>query len=860
MRVHELAKQLNIPPKEMITVLNDLGFSEIKSNFNAVSDDMVKAATAKHGKGAPAAAPAAKAPAAPAAKAPTPAPAQAAPKAPAPAPQAPAAAPAAKAPTPAAPQAPAAAPAAKAPAPAPQAPAAAPAAKAPAAPQAPQARPAQPMAQPQRPAQPMGQPQRPAQPMGQPQRPGQPMGQPQRPGQPMGQPQRPAQPMGQPQRPGQPMGQPQRPAQPMGQPQRPAAQAAPGPRTAGRPGAPASKKPGSERRGERDEAQREGKGGRRGRDRDRGGEAALATMPKVVKLSGSLTVKELADKMHIRETEIIKRLFMKGIMATINQTLELDVADTVAREMEYEVELVDPNAVEIAPVEAEEVEENQITRPAVVTIMGHVDHGKTSLLDAIRKANVAAGESGGITQHIGAYQVKVGEQLITFLDTPGHEAFTAMRARGAKATDVAILVVAADDGVKPQTIEAINHAKEAGVQIIVAINKIDKVGANPDTVKQQLTEYGLVAEEWGGQTVMVPVSAKQKVGLENLLEMILLVAEILELKANPKREAKGLIIEAQLDKGMGPVATVLVQNGTLRVGDNFVVGSIAGKVRAMINDQGKRVREAGPSMPVEILGMPTVPQAGDIFQVVADEKTARQIAGQRAEFDRTQRLTATRHISLNDVYSKIQEGKIKDLKIILKADVKGSAEALEASLSKISAKDGDVRVRVIHSGTGDVSEADVMLAEASDAVIVAFRTKIDDRARAKASHDGVDIREYDVIYKAIEDAEAALHGMLEPEYEEVFGGRAEVRAIFKVGKTGIIAGCMVKEGKVQRNSTARVFRDGEKLYEGKLTNLKRFKDDAKEVASGYECGISFDEFNDLQEGDVIETYTRQPKK
>jgi translation initiation factor IF-2 len=627
---------------------------------------------------------------------------------------------------------------------------------------------------------------------------------------------------------------------------------------AARPGAPGNKKP--ERRGERDEAQREGRGGRRGRDRDRGGEAALATMPKVVKLSGSLTVKELAEKMHIRETEIIKRLFMKGIMATINQTLELDVADTLAREMEYEVELVDPNTTEIVSVETEENLGDQLSRPAVVTIMGHVDHGKTSLLDAIRKANVAAGESGGITQHIGAYQVKAGDQLITFLDTPGHEAFTAMRARGAKATDIAILVVAADDGVKPQTVEAINHAKEAGVQIIVAINKIDKPGANPDTVKQQLTEYGLLAEEWGGQTVMVPVSAKQKIGLDNLLEMILLVAEILELKANPKREAKGLIIEAQLDKGMGPVATVLVQNGTLRVGDNFVVGAIAGKVRAMINDHGKRVKEAGPSMPVEVLGMSQVPQAGDIFQAVADEKTARQIANQRAEFDRTQRLNATRHITLNDVYSKIQEGKIKDLKIILKADVKGSGEALEASLSKISAKDGDVRVRVIHSGTGDVSEADVMLAEASDAIIIAFRTKIDDRARAKASHDGVDIREYDVIYKAIEDAEAALHGMLEPEYEEVFGGRAEVRAIFKVGKTGIIAGCMVKEGKVQRNSTARVFRNGEKLYEGKLTNLKRFKDDAKEVASGYECGISFDDFNDLQEGDVIETYTRQPKK
>ncbi len=815
MRVHELAKQLNIPPKEMITVLNELGFSEIKSNFNAVSEEMVKAATAKHGK-----------PAAPAAKAP-----------------------AAKAPAaPAAPQAPK-----------PAAPAPAPAAKAPAAPAAPQA--PKPAAQAPAPAAPQARPAAPAQPVAQPQRPAQPVGQPQRPAQPVGQPQRPAQPMGQPQRAAQPMGQPYRPGQPMGQPQRPAAQAAPAARTAGRPGAPAPKKPEkTERRGERDEAQREGKGGRRGRDRDRGGEAALATMPKVVKLSGSLTVKELADKMHIRETEIIKRLFMKGIMATINQTLELDVADTVAREMEYEVELVDPNTVDVLAVETEETDANQIDRAAVVSIMGHVDHGKTSLLDAIRKANVAAGESGGITQHIGAYQVKVGDQMITFLDTPGHEAFTAMRARGAKATDIAILVVAADDGVKPQTIEAINHAKEAGVQIIVAINKIDKPDANPDTVKQQLTEYGLLAEEWGGQTVMVPVSAKQKIGLDNLLEMILLVAEILELKANPKREAKGLIIEAQLDKGMGPVATVLVQNGTLRVGDNFVVGSIAGKVRAMINDHGKRVKEAGPSMPVEVLGMPAVPQAGDVFQAVADEKTARHIAGQRAEFDRTQRLNATRHISLNDVYSKIQEGKIKDLKLILKSDVKGSAEALEASLSKISAKDGDVRVRVIHSGTGDVSEADVMLAEASDAIIVAFRTKIDDRARAKATHDGVDIREYDVIYKAIEDAEAAIHGMLEPEYEEVFGGRAEVRAIFKVGKTGIIAGCMVKEGKVQRNTTARVFRDGEKLYEGKLTNLKRFKDDAKEVASGYECGISFDDFNDLQEGDVIETYSRQPKK
>jgi len=604
-------------------------------------------------------------------------------------------------------------------------------------------------------------------------------------------------------------------------------------------------------------------GGKRGGRRHRGREEAEvpeAVLTKHIKLSGSVTVKELADRMGVKETEIIKRLFLKGLMATINQTLELETAEMIATEMEYTVELVNPNETETVVVAEEDRPEDLLHRPPVVTIMGHVDHGKTSLLDAIRKTNVTAGEAGGITQHIGAYQVKINDQPITFLDTPGHEAFTAMRARGAKATDIAVLVVAADDGVKPQTIEAINHAKEAGVQIMVAINKIDKPGANPDQVKQQLTEYGLVAEEWGGTTVMVPVSAKQKIGIDDLLEMILLVAEVLELKANPKKEAKGLIIEAQLDKGMGPVATVLVQNGTLHVGDNFVVGAIAGKVRAMINDHGRRVREAGPAMPVEVLGMPIVPTAGDVFQVVEDEKTAKTIAAQRSEYERTQRLQATRHVSLNDVYSRIQEGKIKDLKVILKSDVKGSAEALEGSLAKIQAKDGDVQVRVIHSGTGDVSEADVMLAAASEAIVIGFNVKADDRARARAAADGVDIREYNVIYKAIEDMEAALKGMLEPEYEEVLLGKAEVRALFKVGKQDVIAGCMVKEGKIQRGSIARVLRNEAEIFKGKVDSLKRFRDDAKEVAAGYECGIAFDDFNDLQEGDVIEAYLRQIKQ
>lgn len=604
-------------------------------------------------------------------------------------------------------------------------------------------------------------------------------------------------------------------------------------------------------------------GGRRTPDRrDRRNEQkeATATLNKVVKLSGSITVKELAERMNIRETEIIKRLFMKGVMATINQTLDMETAEKIAQELGYQIEMVDPSETDIIEVEDEDDPKHQIIKAPVVTIMGHVDHGKTSLLDAIRKTNVTAGEAGGITQHIGAYQVTVNGQIITFLDTPGHEAFTAMRARGAAVTDIAILVVAADDGVKPQTEEAINHAKDAGVPLIVAINKIDKPGANPDHVKQQLTEFELVSEEWGGQTVMVPVSAKQKVGIDNLLEMILLVAEVQELKANPKKQARGVIIEAQLDKGMGPVATVLIQNGTLRIGDNFVVGSISGKVRALINDRGKRIREAGPAMPVEVLGMTAVPAAGDVFTVVGDEKTAKQIAAQRVEYERSQRLQQSRKVSLDDLYARIQEGKIKELKLIVKADVKGSVEAIEQSLLNLNKEEG-VGLKVIHGGTGDISEADIILATASsDTIVIGFNVKVDERARKLATTEQVDIRSYNVIYKLLEDMEAALKGMLEPEYEEVFLGKAEVRQIFTVGKTVRIAGCMVTEGKMVRNSNVRVHRGNEIIFEGKLDNLKRFKEDAREVMTGYDCGISFEKFNNLQEKDIVEAYTMQVKE
>ena len=491
--------------------------------------------------------------------------------------------------------------------------------------------------------------------------------------------------------------------------------------------------------------------------------------------------------------------------------------------------------------------------------MGHVDHGKTSLLDALRSARVASGEAGGITQHIGAYMTAINGKEICFLDTPGHEAFTAMRARGAKATDIAVVVVAADDGVMPQTIEAISHAKAAGVPIIIAINKVDKEGAAPDRVKQELTEYGLVPEEWGGSTVMVEVSAKKKLNLDTLLEMILLVAEVQELKANPDKLARGVIVEAKLSKSMGPVATVLVQNGTLRVGDAFVVGSVAGKVRALIDDRGRRVKEAGPAHPVEVLGMPDLPQAGDIFQAVESEKIGRQIAEQRAQVERVEALTSRSRTNMKDFFSRIQEG-VKELPIIIKADVKGSNEAIEQALGGLNERVEGSTIRILHSGNGDISENDVSLAVASNAIIIGFNVKVDDRVKRASDDQGVDIKLYSIIYKMIEDLEKAMQGLLEPEYETVSIGKAEVRATFKSGKTSVIAGCMVLEGKIERKAEVKISRVGKVIYEGKIENLKRFKDDAKEVATGYECGMSFEKFNDLQENDIIEAFVTKRRR
>ncbi len=598
------------------------------------------------------------------------------------------------------------------------------------------------------------------------------------------------------------------------------------------------------------------------------GRPAAPTLNQVVRLSGSLTVKELSERMGVHEAELIKRLFLKGIMATINQTVPLETAEMICDDMGLKVEMFDPSQVDVAEIEkTEEIDESKlVTRPPVVVIMGHVDHGKTSLLDAIRQTNVVAGEAGGITQHIGAYQVSVRSNIITFLDTPGHEAFTAMRARGAKATDIAVLVVAADDGVKPQTIEAIHHAKDAGVPIIVAINKIDKPGANPDQVKQQLTEFELLAEDWGGQTVMVPVSAKQKTGIGDLLEMILLVAEVQELRADPDRMARGLVIEAELDPRQGPKATLLVQSGTLSVGDNFVVGAIAGKVRSMSNDQGKRVKEALPSMPVVVTGLPSVPRAGDVFQVTEDERTAKSIAGERAEAERAKELAErAKHLTLGALSEAAKGGKlgeVKEVKIVLRGDVKGSVEAVTQSLMNLN-EDDEIKgkglgLRIILANTGEVVESDVDLAAASNAIVIAFHTSIQERARVKAEQESVEVREYDIIYKLLEDMEAALKGKLEPEYEDVFSGKAEIRKIFTFGKS-VIAGAYVLEGKILRNQKAKVLRGKDIVHEGKLDNLKRFKDDVKEVAQGYECGISFDSFHDLKEGDIIEVYTTQVK-
>jgi translation initiation factor IF-2 len=571
----------------------------------------------------------------------------------------------------------------------------------------------------------------------------------------------------------------------------------------------------------------------------------------------SITVQELAAKMSRKSGELIKKLMDLGVMATINQEIDSETAIIIAGEFGVTVEV----KIEKSLTVVEEVEDDPAElhpRPPVVTVMGHVDHGKTSLLDAIRATNVTASEAGGITQHIGAYQVEIKGQKITFLDTPGHEAFTAMRARGAQVTDIAILVVAADDGVMPQTIEAINHAKAADVPIIVAINKIDKENALPDRVKQELTEYGLVVEEWGGDTIAVPVSAKARLNIEQLLEMILLVAEVKELKANPNRLATGTVIEAELDKGKGPVATVLVSKGTLNIGDIILAGSSFGRIRAMVDDKGRRVKKAGPAMPVEVQGLSEVPIAGQPFNVVSDEKQARQIAAARSNERKAEEARHTAKVSLEDLFDRIKEGEVKDLNVILKADVQGSIEALKQSLLKLSTS--EVRVNPIHGGVGAITETDVMLAAASNAIIIGFNVRPDSSTKSTAERQGVDIRLYRVIYDAIEDVKAAMTGMLDPDFKEVVLGKAEVRQVFKVPKAGTIGGSYVLEGKITRNSKVRVIRDGVVIHEGALESLKRFKDDAKEVAEGYECGIGVDNFNDIKEGDIIEAYIMEEVK
>ena len=568
-----------------------------------------------------------------------------------------------------------------------------------------------------------------------------------------------------------------------------------------------------------------------------------------------LTIKELADKMKLQPSAIIKKLFLQGKVVTVNQEIDYEQAEEIA--LEYDVLCEKEEKVDVIAEllkEEEDPEESLVARPPVVCVMGHVDHGKTSLLDAIRQTNVTAREAGGITQHIGAYVVEINGQTITFLDTPGHEAFTAMRMRGAQATDIAILVVAADDGVMPQTVEAINHAKAAGVEIIVAINKIDKPSANIDRVKQELSEYELIPEDWGGTTICVPVSAHTKEGIQDLLEMILLTAEVKELKANPDRRARGLVIEAELDKGKGPVATVLVQKGTLRVGDNVAVGPCHGKVRAMMDDKGRRVKEAGPSTPVEILGLNDVPGAGEIFMAMSSEKEARSFAETFIAEGKNKLIEETKSkLSLDDLFSQIKAGNVKELPLIVKADVQGSVEAVKQSLVKLSNE--EVVVKVIHGGVGAINESDVSLAAASNAIIIGFNVRPDATAKSVAEQEKVDIRLYRVIYQAIEDVEAAMKGMLDPIFEEKVIGHAVVRQTFKASGVGTIAGCYVMDGKFQRDCSCRITRDGEQLFDGKLASLKRFKDDVKEVAAGYECGLVFEKFNDIQEDDMVEAYT-----
>ncbi len=575
-----------------------------------------------------------------------------------------------------------------------------------------------------------------------------------------------------------------------------------------------------------------------------------------VLIPDAITVGELAERMKKPATEIIKKLMLLGVMASVNENLDFDTATLIAEDMGYtfEKEIIVTEEDRLFN-DFEDTEEMLKPRSPVVVVMGHVDHGKTSLLDTIRNTNVTEGEFGGITQHIGAHRVRVGDKKITFLDTPGHEAFTAMRARGALVTDIAILVVAADDGIMPQTIEAINHARAAEVSIIVAINKIDKEGANPERVKQELTEHNLVPEEWGGDTICVEVSAKKNMNIDKLLEMVLLVAEMKELKANPDRMAKGTVIEAQLDKGRGPVATVLVQNGTLRVGDIVVAGTSVGRVRAMNDDKGRNVKKAGPSIPVEILGLSEVPTGGDAFYAVDDEKKARSVVEARKFKEKQERQQSMNKVSLDNLFERIEEGKMKELEIIVKADVNGSVEAVTQSLERITNE--EVRVRVIHGAVGAVTESDVMLASASNAIIVGFNVRPTPGATVAAENAEVDIRLYRVIYDAIEDIEKAMKGMLAPTFREEVTGHIEIRTTFKVSGVGTIGGAYVTDGKVQRNSSVRVVRDGIVIHEGLLGSLKRFKDDVKEVASGYECGISIENYNDIKEGDVIEAYVMQ---
>ncbi|MCR1953691.1 translation initiation factor IF-2 [Clostridioides mangenotii] len=574
-------------------------------------------------------------------------------------------------------------------------------------------------------------------------------------------------------------------------------------------------------------------------------------------VEGEITVKDLTERLDKPASEIIMKLMKMGTMATINQELSFEIASLIVNE--YGFELVQSESDEKEALEIEELmqieedkEEDLKPRPPVVTVMGHVDHGKTSLLDAIRESNVISAEAGGITQHIGASEVMVNEQKIVFLDTPGHEAFTSMRARGAQVTDIAILVVAADDGIMPQTIEAINHTKAAGVPLIVAINKIDKPEANPDKVKQELADQGLLVEDWGGDVISVPVSAKKREGIDTLLEMVLLVAEVEELRANPDKRAVGTVIEAELDKGRGPVATVLVQGGTLRVGDPIVAGATSGKVRAMINSKGKRVKVAGPSTAVEILGLSEVPQGGDQFVEVPTDKIARSVADRRKQMQRDEQMKATQRLSLDALFEQMNEGNVKDLNIVIKADVQGSVQAVKQSLEKLSNE--EVQVRVIHSGAGAVTESDVLLAAASNAIIIGFNVRPVPGAESLAKKENVDVRTYTIIYKAIDDIKQAMTGMLDPEYVDEDTGKAEIREIYKISGVGTVCGCYVIDGKIFRNCKVRIVRDSIIIHEGEIAALKRFKDDVKEVNTGYECGISIVNYNDLKEGDIIEAY------